>query len=329
MVLDLLLGTRNVRPKFNKRSLEERSHLLFEFPQPNGRAYRAYVPMLENCRITESQRANLQEYSLLSRSSSIYAYLGAKSRNFTLTFNITFLNLLELMGKEGLSDKFTQHFTMHYASKQAQKEAFFNLARPDTSFAQGVAQNIRDFKNNPGGTKVGRGVDHAKLHRSYYQKVANVKTQNPSLFDSGIDAIFSFLGVSTETEDSKFKGLNKQIDLIVFWINLIRSSVKNNSSDTTLGCPIVRLTHGILYNNVPCIAENYSIRIVEEAGYDIQTMLPKQLEVTMALSEHRVGDFGEFKSSNVVQGDNHVGWEAVLGSNNTDPYTGVVKLSKD
>ena len=69
----------------------------------------------------------------------------------------------------------------------------------------------------------------------------------------------------------------------MFWINIIRSSVRNNASNTLFGPPVVRLNHGIMYNNVPFIVDNYQISIVEEAGYDLETILPKQLEITMAL----------------------------------------------
>jgi hypothetical protein len=323
MVLGFLFGeSRSSKSKFNKRALQERSHLLFEFPQPNGKVYRSYLPFLENCQITENGKSNLQEYSLLGRSNSLHAYLGARSRNLNVTFKITFLHLLDLIGREGLDDKFRKHFTLFYETKESARRAFFLISNlgPEAGIASELAANIRD-----GGTKIGKGIEHARLHREFYQKIAGLKVQQPGLFDRGINEILTFLGSPLQSEDQRYAELNKLVDLVIFWINLIRSSIKNNSENTTLGCPIVRLTHGVMYNNIPCIVENYSIRIVEEAGYDVQTLLPKQLEVNLSLVENRIGNFGEFEATKIVEGDNHVGWEAVLESNNMDPYNGVIK----
>lgn len=67
-----------------KRKLETRSHLLLEFPQQSNRRLRTYIPMLENCTITERGSANLAEYKLLSRSNVMHAYMGAESRQLNL-----------------------------------------------------------------------------------------------------------------------------------------------------------------------------------------------------------------------------------------------------
>jgi hypothetical protein len=225
------------------------------------------------------------------------------------------------MGREGLRDKFRRHFTLFYDTKEAARRAFFLVGNlgPGTAVASELAAHKAS-----GGNVIGAGMEHARLHREFYQKIANLKTQELGFFDSGINEILTFLGSPLQTEDQRYAELNKLVDLVIFWINLIRSSIKNNSQNTTQGCPIVRLTHGVMYNNIPCLVENYSIRVVEEAGYDVQTLLPKQLEVSLSLVENRVGNFGEFEATKLVDGDNHVGWEAVLESNNMDPYNGAI-----
>lgn len=310
MLLDLLFN--NKKKKFNKRKLEERSHLAFHFPQPNGSSFRAYLPFLENCQVSESGKANLGEYNLLGRSGSLFSYNSGKSRVFNVTFKITFLHVIETLGKDGIDERFKQHYSLFYETKDAARNAFFELM--NNPFNESYPGEKKDIKSFP----------HAKTHREFYQRVANIRTSTPNFFDAGVNSVLSFLGSPNETTDQRYEYLNKVIDLIIFWVNLVRCSVKNNSKDTTLGPPIVRLTHGVSYNNIPCVVDSYSIRGVDEAGYDMQTLLNKQIEVSMVMSETRVGNFGDFKVAQLQDSDNNAGWEAVLDSNNMDPYGGLI-----
>ena len=113
----------------------------------------------------------------------------------------------------------------------------------------------------------------------------------------------------------------------MFWINLIRTSVTNNTQNPIYGPPIIRLFHGPLYMNVPCICTDYSIEVIENSGYDVQTLMPRQIKVNMTLEEFRVGDFGTFNSDsyNQIERDNLAGWEAVIqdGNRTTDPMAAV------
>lgn len=291
--------------KPNKRLLHERSYLLFEFPQTNGRGLRAYLPMLENAQVSESQKSNLASYSILGRNSNIFAYTGSESRSFNVTFKITLLHLLDTLIKEGLDDKFSQHFTMFFSSKESAKNAFF-IGRDGT-------------------TKMKDEVEHARIHRSYYQRIAGLATTGQDIFSAFTGDVLSFLGAEDTSEFAEYSFNDRAIDLIIFWINLIRSSTKNNSRDTTLGPPIVRLTHGPMYNNIPCVVENYSIRLLDESGFEVQTLMPKQIEVTLTMKETRTGNFGEFKANKIYDGDNNTGWESVIEHNNMDPYNGDVQ----
>jgi hypothetical protein len=75
-----------------------------------------------------------------------------------------------------------------------------------------------------------------------------------------------------------------------------------------------------MYNNIPCVCTNYNIRLVSENGYDLKTMNPKRVEVTMSFSENRTGDFGGFKPFSYIQGENLAGWEAVMEERTLDPW---------
>lgn len=78
-------GTEEQTKSIN-RALENRSHLLFEFSEENDSIKRVFLPMLENCQITESQNSNLGEYSLIGRNNNLFSYTSSKSREFKVSF---------------------------------------------------------------------------------------------------------------------------------------------------------------------------------------------------------------------------------------------------
>ena len=114
---------------------------------------------------------------------------------------------------------------------------------------------------------------------------------------------------------------NKAIDLIMYWVNLIRVSVLNNSEDPTKGPPVVRLNHGILYQDIPCAVVDYKMDYDSAAhGHDLKTLLPRVISFELTLQEIRVGNFGEFKVKTNVLKDNNAGWEVMFnGTNTIDP----------
>tara|TARA_R110002074_G_scaffold336597_1_gene507100 strand:+ start:355 stop:1464 length:1110 start_codon:yes stop_codon:yes gene_type:complete len=334
------------------RKLEQRSHLTVEFPQSDNRIFRTYIPFLENPEISESGSNSLQEYNLMGRAGSLYSYGGSESRAIDITFNISLLHLIHLNTTEGIADKFTRHFNLFFADKESAKERF-NL-RSDLSTeiqAEEVARQQlprrawqQDFINpnidsidkklsdmGKSDTKFNpEGFPHAQTHRKFYSKwLKNITGQNTvqgwitSLEDSagGLGALGG-LNPFYEGGNQNRRDLDKLINLVFVWVNLIRATCLNNATNTVQGPPIVRLTHGPMYNNVPCVVRDYSISIMDEAGFDIQTLTPKRLEITMTLSEMRTGDFGTFESGYLESGDNLAGWEAIIGDNNIDPYNG-------
>ena len=105
--------------------------------------------------------------------------------------------------------------------------------------------------------------------------------------------------------------------VFIFFMNIFRTSVDNDAKNPLFGPPLVRLTHGTMYQSIPCVCKNYSIEYVEEAGYDLETLTPRQIKISLDLSEVRVGDFGEFNPAQITTRDNLAGWEAVTN----DPLT--------
>ena len=81
------------------------------------------------------------------------------------------------------------------------------------------------------------------------------------------------LQFSYDVDENTLRRL-KTIDIIIYWVNIIRASLTNYSKNPVYGPPIVRLNHGIMYQDIPCICTNYDIRHNEAAGHDLRTLLP-------------------------------------------------------
>jgi hypothetical protein len=281
------------------RALPERSKLRFYFPslEYNGNYYVVTMPFFENIVIKESKKARYQKYSLISRSSNLYSYLGADSRQLNLSFNITLPHIQDDHPDITLDKYIT--YDNDKSNLDLERELFKNPHKLESP-AKGLAWIL--------GTAYTKGLAEESA-----KQVRN---------NLGIDE------APPEEEDVQAEEASSQIiDIIIYWTNIIRSSVTNYSKNPIYGPPIIRLRHGILYQDVPCICTNYSIEYNEQAGYDLKTLLPRQLKINMKLEEIRTGDFGEFKpddESNPIKRDNLAGWEAVvLGSTHSmDPGSG-------
>jgi hypothetical protein len=272
-----------------------------------------------------------------------------------VTFNISLLHVLE--EEKDLNEMFKRQFKLFFSEKELAAEAF-NLSKApetlnpdDVEDLQAQSGGLLNFEEASdllyeiqsaaqreaakafiGDANTERGVDrdHAGLHRDYYRMLVRGLTKK-ELADSDQELSESFGAKIQEFAGygaplANIDQLNSVINLVYAWVNLIRGSVLNNSTNTTFGPPIVRLTHGGMYNNVPCLLQDYSINIVEEAGYDVATLTPKRLQISLNLIESRTGNFGKFNAGRIEDGDNLTGWESVISTNNIDPYNGIIGL---
>ena len=320
------------------RALPERTKLMFYFPMPSvgSNYYTVELPFFENVSIKESKKAKYQKYSLISRSSNLYSYLGADSRSIKVTFNMSLPHILEehpevnfdkyisyIQDKDNVELE-KQKFKEPYKAQSIPEGMAFKLGTEYTkTFAKDSASQVLQSKwAQQGITSAERralidlyGLDPTLTES---EAVAARRVTLTSIADSFVN---STKVTSLDFNESKQQKA-KVIDLIIYWTNIIRSSVVNYSKNPIYGPPVIRLNHGILYQNIPCICTNYSIDYNEAAGYDMDTLLPRQLKITLSLEEFRTGDFQEFvPDGTVVERDNLAGWEAVvLGSTNSmDP----------
>lgn len=130
---------------------------------------------------------------------------------------------------------------------------------------------------------------------------------------------YNFQGLSPVNPESiKVKAL------YYFWTNIIRCSVIG-TSDHRSPPPTVRLNFGPLHKNKRFVVEKYQITNDDKAGYDVETMLPRQIKVSLTMEELRVGNFGKYSpygadvGSSTLDGENVAGWEYIMETGSLDP----------
>jgi len=111
-----------------------------------------------------------------------------------------------------------------------------------------------------------------------------------------------------------YKNVQYIMDLITYWVEVIRATTYTDTFNPVMGPPIVVIEHGILYRKIPCITESYSIEFDPRAGYERDTLLPRKLLINLTLKENRSGDFGTFDSGAVhaIKGNNLAGYEVLF-----------------
>ena len=290
--------------------LQERSKLIFEFPTTESNATLDRVcPFFENPTITEKKTTSLIKYDVLGRTSNYLAYTGAKSKQYTVEFNMTLAHIVHM----------------------ATNELFAQVPMPPTKLQKQGAF----FTTKPGTTEaVNSESTYTRKRRAFIKKVNDGKdlqgfqrqVQDDATLKGGLLAQGDSLGVSLVTPTTPEVDLavdlraynkdkdgvyNQALDIMLFWISLIRMSALTSRQQPTLGPPIIRLVHGVLFDNIATVLENYSISVVEEAGYDIVTLLPQQIKINLNLIQiQRNNDPRAL--TNVTHMDEMRGWDDLL-----------------
>ena len=308
------------------RNLDQRSFLDFKFPKKaeGGPALSVKLPFFENIQITEAKKARYQTYKPISRSSSLYTYLGADSRKLNLTFFLTYHNIQAAPG--GVQDYINARSG---DSVEEIKRLFKKKSeQPSASQTQTLTSEYRTQVRDSAQQVLGEWGNFLSVtEEQYFATRYGLET------GGNIEDIVGQANVTQTTTDQVLTSNQNDaiavkanlIDMIVYWVNIIRSSVTNNAIDPTLGPPIVRVNHGILYQNIPCICTGYDIAMDNNASMDIDTLLPHRIKVTMTLEEMRTGDFGQFRAGagedepQAISRDNLAGWESVIVHGTMDP----------
>jgi len=332
------------------RNLPKKTFLRFYFPpEAEGNTTVVTMPFFENPQIKETKKARYKRYNLISRSSNLYSYLGAESRKLTVNFAFTLPHLLEEHSKEILSGEYVNSIQSDISLKNLKLKfkGPADQAFPYWEHAVGdIFEKFMSVEGLKGSAKEvlktlygahGMTLEEINYIKDMYglsvakEIVGEVLGGTLNLFKTAITNptdtpnVFSKLQNSAQvvSHDAKTAIIDnkiKAIELIIYWVNIIRTSVTNNAENPLKGPPIVRLNHGTMYQNIPCICTDYSINFDEKWGYDNNTLTPRRIDVKMSLEELRTGDFGKFDQAEYIKRDNLAGWESVISSpNTTDP----------
>ena len=307
---------------YDTRILPERSRL--EFHYNSGEATKrmiVFVPFFENPSIKEKKQANYVTYDVVGRSSSLYAYTGAKSRKFSLKANYTLPHLARF--EMGL-DKYRR--LIDADSPEAQRSLFTNkkITGSTTTVGDvpyGPAQAYKEHYYETLSTIFdGASLDEVQnliadagpLNPIGLMGLANFAVKTQAINDSEAGQTYAG-GISEDWTENAWETL-KAVDTLLFFVNIFRTSVMNNASHPTHGPPIIRIVHGTLFQSVPCVCRSYTLEWEEKMGYELETLTPRRLVLTMQLEELRAGDFDNHGYGMPVKRDNLTGWESVITS---------------
>lgn len=250
------------------------NRLIFEFPSSDGGPILSRVcPFFENPRITETQQANLVTYDVLGRAGSFFGYTGAKSRAYNVEFYLTLPHIINTAAHE----LFTQ--PPMPMSKKEKKKAFFDKRRE-------VGNKTRESK---------AALTYEVKRKELLTMINNGLTSPTLSFGGGLGGAIT-QAIEFQQNSSPEYALAQDLDayqkpflyaqavqMVLFWIKLIRASVLNNQRYPSLGPPIIRLKFGELYDYISCLATKYSVSWDDIAGYDVVTLLPNRIKVTLSL----------------------------------------------
>jgi hypothetical protein len=142
----------------------------------------------------------------------------------------------------------------------------------------------------------------------------------------GVSNFITFTDEQTQSETSDLIKKRNALNFIDYQINLVRSMAVNNADEPTQSPPIVRLNHGLLFQDVPCVCANYNISYDNGASNNVgfkSKVSNKFIYIELSLKETRTGDYQKtrFSPSNEKSRDNVVGWEQILSGGSLDPIT--------
>lgn len=282
--------------------LEDRSKLVFNFPSEDPGDVPRVLHFMENMNITESTKAKYSEYNPIGRNGSVFVYIGAESRSLTLDFNMTLANIMQFGRYKPNNDG------SNFESKYAIRQEYFSQYSQEEG---GPTPDLNESLESP--LKMIDAFDKVWL------KLLDEEELRTIFFKLGVQNAQGLL-----VSNDKGQVINTRrvaLASVLWWINLIRASVMTSSRNPYLGPPIVRLHHGVLYQNVPCVVTDVNIRIVGDDGMDQRTLIPNTFKVTMNLKEVRLsGKAGEYNAANPGAGDIQPGWDSLFNGGATlDP----------
>jgi len=210
------------------RKLAERSYLYFKYPSKD-KSLEFYLPFMENITVGESQRPNYATYDLIGRAGSLYAYLGTKSREMTLTFNITLPNIVDYIHNVGLSEMFADNFReVVMGINQLEERRKFFSGKSTGPYA------ATNYKNQGKFDYYGEGKKDIYQLDSTFVDATDKKSGRRKTFEDlasffntrwGLGDLFGKPEIRKGFPDVD---TGMAVNYLMMWVNVIRTSVINN-----------------------------------------------------------------------------------------------------
>ena len=291
-----------------ERFLGDRSRLEFHYPDSKGTI--VFLPFYENIDIKESQNANYAKYSPIGRAGSLYTYTGSESRKFKLKIPYTLDHLAQHEVGIGRFMRIALNNT---------DEDWKNLFTQFTELSKHGQGGTQQDSHSYAARKFFRTLfaDKYGITPAEYEKVTAQPPGSTGYFPEMLVQVGSDLAKAYAENTTEYTQRDKVIDTLLFFVAILRSTTLNNALDPLYGPPILRLTHGTLYQSVPCICKNYDISWEEEAGYDLHTLTPRRLMINLTLEEVRSSTFEPYEARSFVNRNALAGWEQTI----KEPWT--------
>lgn len=318
-----------MRNVIDMRLLELRSGLFFEYPSfsRDDTNLLFFLPFWENPIVTENKEARLVEYNLINRGSAIFAHTGAHARNIGIEFTLTLPHIMRSMNSVLNTQRLLETLSTESEKKKFKTVDPFENEVPtttaedvirhwgelvlETNIGRIEAEEFPGQQYIPQGEQYPEGNNWISLHND---DNAGVVTSENLRTGEVVRNVHADAIPVTESATAL-----RAINTVVFILNIIRSCTAGDAVNSILGPPLLRLRHGASYSDVPLICRDYDISVEEDAGYDLKTLLPNRMKVTLNTHELRTGNFGRFEPGVFVSRDNLAGWEAVLSKGTMDP----------
>lgn len=280
--------------------LDDRSKLSFYYP---GVSRPRILNFMENIKVSESSEGSYSEYNPIGRNGSVFVYLGSKSRKIQIDFGLTLPNIMQFT-------KFS------YRKDESAIDEKYNLRKDYFKLVGKEIKNKPTATAQPGGSGFlansqkppANLPDYINSFDLEYLSTLDVYELNETVRKIGLENAQGLLASDKGAiRNSRTEALAKTMQ----WINLIRSSLLTNANNPSDGPPIVRLTHGILYQSVPCVVDNYSISFNPDVTYDQRTLLPREIKVSMNLREVRTS-YIDFEPGDPIKSDGIPGWNDII-----------------
>ena len=271
------------------RFLDERSYLefIYEVEKPYTIS-RIILPFYENPIIKETATTEWDPQMVLQARTARWMWKKTPAKKYSLSFNLTLPHLMR-WAKRG-SDYYKTY--------------------------QGRHGNIDEMKG-----------DYLRdMSREFDAIKGQGKTLGQDAWNRFTDTGKSLLGLGFAPGDPDVRTAPRELSLIMWWINVIRTSTLPHGEIASTSPPEIRLNHGILYNNIPCICEKFSIDFDENAGYDLRSLMNRKIKIGMSLAENRItaavaegGGAMPYKPY-TNQGDVMPGWGSLFKYGTLDPH---------